>query len=368
MIKGITLSPKRSYSNTILLKDVFGNMISSMKVTLENCLNEYDEFIKNNSCTFYQSPKHLNLLENLLGIKTKFIAAIENEKLVGVLPFFQKKTKFGDVINSLPFFGSYGGVISNKKDVKKSIIDFLNDYNKENEVLSSVIISNPFEHTEIYEKYYRFHEKEDRMVQCTKFDNMSDVDLWNNFEQRVRRSVRKAEKNSVFIEYASLSDELLDDFYNTHISNFSSKDGTTKPKEFFTLLKENLIIGKDYDILIAIHDSKPIAYLLIFYFKFFTEYYMPAYNIEKSSLQGTSLLIWESMKKSLTNNIKYYNFGGTHMDQKSLYNFKKGWGANDFHYKYYVYGDLTRINELGRDILKENFKNFYVYNYGKLSN
>ena len=142
-------------------------------------------------------------------------------------------------------------------------IDFLNEYNKENEILSSVIISNPFEETEVYEKYYRFHEKEDKMIQCTKFDNISEDDLWNNFEQRVRRSVRKAEKNSVSIEYATINEELLDDFFKIHVSNFSSKDGSAKPREFFTLLKENFVVGKDFDVLTAIHDSKPIAYLLV---------------------------------------------------------------------------------------------------------
>jgi len=56
------------------------------------------------------------------------------------------------------------------------------------------------------------------------------------------------------------------------------------------------------------------------------------------------------------------------MDQKSLYNFKKGWRTDDFHYNYFIYADLNRINDLGEVILKENIKKFYVYNYDKLSN
>jgi len=339
-----------------------------MKVELESCLNEYDEFLKNNICTFYQSRKYLNFLEKILKIKTEFITAIENRKMIGVMPFFRKKTNLGTVVNSLPFFGSYGGVISDQKEARKNIIDFLNEYNKENDVLSSVIIENPFESSEIYEKYYEFNEKERRMIQCLKFNNISKDELWNNFEQRVRRSIRKAEKNLVSVEYSVPDNKLLDDFYKTHVANISSKNGATKPKGFFKILKDSFIVGKDYDILTAIHDSEPIAYLLVFYFKSFTEYYMPAYSVDKSDLQGTSLLIWESMKKSLANNMKYYNFGGTHMEQKSLYNFKKGWGTGDFYYNYYVYGNFSKINELGENLLKENFKNFYVYNYGKLSN
>lgn len=338
-----------------------------MRISLSSHLIEYDEFLKNNLCTFYQSEKYLNFLERLLRIKTEFIIATENKKMIGVLPFFRKKTKFGIVLNSLPFFGSYGGIISENIEAKKNIINFLNEYNKENDILSSVIIANPFDSSEIYEKHYEYIEKEQKMIQCLKFNKNSSAELWNNFEQRVRRSVRKAEKNLVSVEYSIPDNKLLDDFYKTHVENISSKNGATKTKEFFNILKDSFIVGKDYDILTAIYDSKPIAYLLVFYFKSFTEYYMPAYNVDKSNLQGTSLLIWESIKKSLTNNMKYYNFGGTHMEQKSLYNFKKGWGTGEINYNYYVYGDFNKINELGENLLKENFKNFYVYNYEKLS-
>jgi len=339
-----------------------------MRISLDGDQIEYDDFLKNNLCTFYQSKKHLRFLEKLLKIKTEFIIATEKKKMIGVIPFFRKKTKFGIVINSLPFFGSYGGVISENIEAKKNIINFLNEYNKENDILSSVIVANPFDSAEIYEKYYEYKEKEQKRIQCLRVNKISEDRLWNNFEQRVRRSIRKAEKNLVSVECSTLDNKQLDDFYKTHVENISSKNGATKPREFFKILKESFVVGEDYDVLTAIYDSESIAYLLVFYFKSFTEYYMPAYNVEKSNLQGTSLLIWESIKKSLTNNMKYYNFGGTNMGQKSLYNFKKGWGTDDFNYNYYVYGDFNKINELGENLLKENFKNFYVYNYEKLSN
>jgi lipid II:glycine glycyltransferase (peptidoglycan interpeptide bridge formation enzyme) len=338
-----------------------------MIIDLVSKPNEYDEFINNNLSTFYQSSKHLKFLEQALQMNAKFIAAKENNELIGVMPIFCKKTKLGTVVNSLPFFGSYGGVISNKIEVKKNILNFLNKYNKELNVLSSVIISNPFEDTNIYDKNFKFIDKVERIIQCVNLTNLSKEKLWEKFEQRVRRAIRKAEKNLVTIEYSKSNEEVLE-FYNYHVQNISIKNGTVKPKEFFKILKDNFKINEDFDILTAKHNSKSIAYLLVFYFKSFTEYYMPAYDVEKSNLQGTSLLIWESMKKSLKNGVKYYNFGGTHKIQDSLYNFKKGWGTNDLHYNYYVYSDLERLEKIGKDDLKTNFKNFYVYNYNKILN
>lgn len=339
-----------------------------MQIELISNINEYDELINNNSSTFYQSSKHLKFLEQLLQENVEFIVAKENNELVGAMPIICKKSKWGKVINSLPFFGSYGGIISKDITSKKKILNFLNEYNKEEEILSSVIISNPFESTEIYDKNYKFIDKVERIIQCTSLKNKSEKDLWNNLEQRTRRSIRKAEKKFVTVEYSNLSKEIMSDFYRQHFENISAKNGSVKPKEFFKCVKENFKSKEDYDVLIAKHKGKIIAYLLVFYFKSFTEYYMPAYDIQNSNLQGTSLLIWESMKKSLLKNIEHYNFGGTHTIQDSLYNFKKGWGTIDLHYNYYIYSDLDMLNSINKDDLITHFKNFYIYNYNKISN
>lgn len=338
-----------------------------MKVELGDVnLDEYNYFLKKNSSTFYQYSKHLMFLEKLLKIKSRYVIARENKTIIGIFPFFEKKTKFGNVINSLPFFGSYGGVIASQANVKKEIIEFMNQYNKQNEILSSVIISNPFDSSEVYNKYYKFNEKENRLIQCIKLDGLSIEQLWNNFEQRVRRAIRKAEKNLVIVERPILNKKLFEHFHHLHVKNISSKKGQTKPQSFFYFLKKCFKQGKDYDIFVAKHESKSIAYLLTFYFKSFTEYYMPAYEFEKSDLQATSLLIWKSMKESLGKNAEYYNFGGTNINQKSLYLFKKGWDASDFHYNYFIYGNKIRIKEIGLSNIKDNFKNFYVYPYEKL--
>jgi len=339
-----------------------------MKIELASKPEEYNELMNCNSSTFYQSSKHLKFLEQILQVNAEFIVARENNELIGVMPIFCKKSKLGTVINSLPFFGSYGGIISKKMEVKKNILNFINEYNRKNNILASVIISNPFESSEIYDKHYEFVDRVERIIQCVNLNNNSEKNVWEKFEQRVRRSIRKAEKNLVTIEYSEPTKEIVEDFYNYHVENISAKHGSIKPKEFFTCVKENFANSKDYDILTAKYESKPIAYLLVFYFKSHTEYYMPAYDIQNSNLQGSSLLIWESIKKSLAMNMKYYNFGGTHRIQDSVYNFKKGWGTNDFNYNYYIYSDLDRLEEIGKEDLKRNFKNFYVYNYNKISN
>jgi lipid II:glycine glycyltransferase (peptidoglycan interpeptide bridge formation enzyme) len=339
-----------------------------MKIELVSKPTEYDEFVKKNPSTFYQSSKHLKFLENILKINAKFIVARDNNEMVGVMPIFCKETKFGKVINSLPFFGSYGGVIGQKNEAEKNIIKFLNEYNEKSDILSSVIISNPFKNTDVYEKYFKFVDKNERLIQCINLKNNTKENLWNNFEQRVRRGIRKAEKNMIVVENSEPTEKLLKKFYKHHVKNISIKNGAVKPKEFFVEMVKNFKINEDYEILTAKYQSEPIAYLLVFNFKTFTEYYMPAYDVEKSNLQGTSLLIWESIKNSLLKKMEFYNFGGTHMKNDSLYNFKKGWNTGDFQYNYYTYANVDKLEEIGKEKLKSIFKYFYVYNYNKILN
>ena len=77
-----------------------------MKTEIISDLNllEYGEFLsKNKSSTFYHSVNHLNFLESQINSKPFFITVREQNKLIDVLPFLMKKTKFGKVVNSLPF-------------------------------------------------------------------------------------------------------------------------------------------------------------------------------------------------------------------------------------------------------------------------
>jgi len=327
---------------------------------------EYENFIKNNFSSFYHSKSHILFLKDLLKIEPNFIQVKEKDEIIGLMPFFIKKSKHGLVINSLPFFGSYGGIVS-KNDCTKLILNELNNFNLENDILSSVIISNPFLQNEsMYEDHYSYTFKDQRLIQYLDLKNKSENDLWNSLEQRVRRAVRKSQKLNITVTNPELSDEVIDEFYNMHITEMQSKGGKNKPKEFFQKIKENFIIHRDYEIFCAQYNEENISYLLVFYHNNFAEYYMPAYTSESKNTQSTSLLIWSSIKSSIQQKVDFYNFGGTWKNQSELYRFKRGWNAIDFNYNYYINCDLKKIKEIGIDELSKNYEFFYIVPFNKI--
>lgn len=321
---------------------------------------EYEDFVKNNFSSFYHSKNHIFFLKDLLKIEPHFIQVKEKNEIIGLMPFFLKKSKHGTVINSLPFFGSYGGIIY-KNDCTKLILDELNNFNLENDILSSVIIPNPFFQDEsMYENHYSYKFKDHRLIQCLELNNKSESELWDSVEQRVRRAVRKSQKLNITVTNPELTDEVIDEFYKMHVTEMQSKGGKIKPNNFFQKIKEHFTIHQDYEIFCAKNNEKNLSYLLVFYHNNFTEYYMPAYTSESKNTQSTSLLIWNSIKSSLDHGTNFYNFGGTWKSQPELYKFKRGWNSTDFTYNYYINCDLEKIKEIGIDEISKIYEFFYI--------
>ena len=72
----------------------------------------------------------------------------------------------------------------------------MNNYISENDILSSVIITNPFNtENSIYEKFYDHNFSEKRFTQCIDLKNKSSEITRKNFEKRVRWTIKKCEKN-----------------------------------------------------------------------------------------------------------------------------------------------------------------------------
>ena len=93
---------------------------------------------------------------------------------------------------------------------------------------------------------------------------------------------------------------------------------------------------------------------------------MPAYNSDFKNLQAPSLLIWESIKDSISKNMKYYNFGGTWKNQSELYRFKRGWNTTDLNYHYYINAKIEKIKDIDRNELISEYENFYVFPFDRL--
>lgn len=340
---------------------------------------EFKEFntLSNNSL-FYHTDKYIDFLESVLEkCEYKCLMALDNQKIVASMPFFVKKSPIGAVVNSLPFFGSHGSIISLpgvSDEIKWALLTEFDEFCKLNQVLSSTIIENfrdPIHHLLERTNYSYREQRNGGITKLTKISENNDIEetLMLKFHSKTRNAIRKSLKSKVSIKIET-SEEVLNELYLMHVENMEAKNGKTKPKVFFSEISKHFEKNHDYKIFTARDtDGTLIAALLLFYCKDFVEYFVPAIRYEYRSDQVMSGLIFSAMKNALIEGTEInWNWGGTWDGQETLRKFKSKWGSEEFVYYYYtkIYGDAEKIRNMKISELEDLFEFFYVMPYREL--
>lgn len=336
----------------------------------ESIEKAYDDFLLTSPDTLlFASNKYRKLLKKFLNEEDFYFVAIDqNKNIVGALPAFLKKNALcGNILNSLPFYGSNGGVIEfeNNIEVRKALVGAFYSFARENNCVASTLVSSSLEPLKIfYDEYVDYTCKDSRIGQVTPlplFSASADNDemVMKLIDSKMRNLIRKAQKLEIKIgkeERVSCLDFLI----TTHQENLAAIGGIAKSENFFKLVPEFFIYGSDYKIYYAKKDGQLIAALLLFYYNKTVEYYTPVIKAEFRSSQPMSLIIFEAMKEAVANGYRWWNWGGTWASQGGVYHFKSQWGTQDKMYYYYTkIFDETILNKTKEQLL-EAYPYFFV--------
>ena len=326
---------------------------------------EYENFILNHqNSMMYHSIKYINLLKELIRAKTLCIVSRNDGKIDGVLPIMYKDGKFGRVMNSLPYYGSNGSVLTSCEQTTNLILNFYDQISNDPAVASSTIITNPFDIKSILNKT-DFTHKDYRIGQFTdiEFSHNHREKLLKKFHYKTRNVIRKALKHNVNVVVDNSKLNLL---YRLHKDNMESIGGMAKEIEIINQITNTYQENKNYKVYVAVYENQIVAGLLVFYFKETVEYYMPVINSKFRNLQALSLLIFEAMTDASIAGFKNWNWGGTWESQKGVYSFKKKWGTLDKNYYYLTKVNNNDIYKLDEYTLLEEYPNFFVIPFKNL--
>ena len=138
-----------------------------IQVLEENLFNDYDDFLlKNKNNLFYASSKYLLFLEKVLNCKSHVLIVKVDDSIIACLPLMFKDGNLGRVYNSLPFYGSNGGIISNTESATSLLIKKYNEITSEDNVASSNYIENPLNKIPL-ESLINYNEEDYRIGQFT---------------------------------------------------------------------------------------------------------------------------------------------------------------------------------------------------------
>ena len=335
---------------------------------------EYERLLLEDENTLILSTlKYRSLLEWITECEPYYIVAYENDKMVGCLPTFLKRNqKYGNVLNSLPWYGSNPGITlslcCNKTDVIDGLIKSFHRLALEHNCISSTLVNRPFEDDMNFIGYDFLDKRIGMFTHLPVFDNDIDKKLMDIIHSKTRNLIRKAQKVGITSYHSNSIDDLMF-LAETHKRNMETVGAPVKDRDFFMKLSDIFEYDKDYRVYIAELDGVKIGGLLLLYFNKTVEYFTPAIDVKYRSYQPLNHLIFNSMKDMSEKGFKYWNWGGTTLPgMEGVYHYKKRWGSHECVYHYYTtfYRDLHIIRQTSSDVLLKEYPHFYVIPFSKL--
>lgn len=302
-------------------------------------------------------------LIDLLGCRPLYLAAVDQHKEIhGILPLMATEGPFGTVLNSLPFFGSNGGVIATDEMARRELWRAYADMLKEPGLAAATVIENPLL---IANSNIPYDMLDHRVGQVTflKFDNDPATGLMRILDPTARRNIQKAERSCVEV---GIDNAALPELEAIHRENMMEIGGRVKPHEFFELIPQHFRPGIDWNLFVARRNRAVVAALLLFYSGNTVDYYIPGTRLDERVHQPAAAIIRHAMLDAYARGRTIWNWGGTWLTQDGVLRFKRKWGAVDKPYCYYIRVVNPSLYDADRATLLDAYGYFYVLPFERL--
>jgi len=319
------------------------------------------------------APYYLELLSSYLRLEPTMLAIFHEGELLGLLPLFVKVGPAGNVANSLPYYGSYGGCLispslnkQKRRVVKAQLLSGLLDWAMEEDVSLLTIINHPFEEDiDLYISEIRPDFHDERIGQVLPLPQIGDPEealerLMLKAHQKTRNMIRKGlQLTEVRVENNIEAFRFL---HEVHRDNMEALGGHPKEWGFFQLVQERLMPVKEYMLYVGYVDNQHVAASLTLRYGGVIEYFTPVIRQEFRPTQALSAVIMHALQDGAVSGYRWWNWGGTWLNQKGVYSFKARWGGEDRHYLYHikVLRNLKGFIEMGKDGLLKGYPFFYT--------
>lgn len=301
---------------------------------------------------FYHSSSYRQLLVEHLGCEDRTLVARDGGAVRGVMPLL-----FRDgVYNSLPYYGSNGGVLATGDEAASALVAAYDALAVGSDTVSATVIENPFgavapapAHTLVDERIAQFTD--------LRGDPMARA------ESSARRNVRRAEAAGITVR---IDPDALQRLYELHDANIRALGGRPKQRAFFDLVGTRLREGDEWRLFAAYRNGEMVAGLLLFYFGTTVEYFTPAIDHRHRAEQPLAAILAEAIPDAAERGFERWNWGGTWLSQESLLRFKRKWGAEERRYRYFVQLNRDELLDETPESLRERFGDFFVLPYSAL--
>lgn len=325
----------------------------------------------------YHSPFWLGLLEETLGAPVRLLGLLEQGRLGAAIPYAVAEGPLGPVLNSLPFFGTIGGIISaeggpGRLEQFRTLARALFGVAEDMGAFSTCLITRPGDPMETsYRRAFRPDFEDFRTAYFLDLPEPSkeepvDQQMLRTMAPHKRRALRKARGRSFRVRAASRPEELAA-FCEMHRRDLTRRGGLAKPASFLEAVSRRLD-SKGVELWVAQDGPAVAAGILFFLHEGTAEYYMTGLSPEYRDQHPQTAIIYEAARSFSERGMRVLNFGGTWPTQNGLARFKSEWGAAPKPYRYLirVFRDRLSLRSLTPGWLTERYPFFYVLPFSEL--
>jgi hypothetical protein len=327
---------------------------------------EYERFL--HSCEgglLYYSSRYRHFLKDLLGCQSRYWIAREKGDIQGVLPTMIQEGRFGPVLNSLPFFGSHGGILARNPSAHQALCEHYKQILREGDFAAATMVENPLARLNPAD-LPPSNEEDHRVgqfVDLAPWSEKSLEDCLPLIASSARRNVRKALKQGIEVEVNNLA---MGELEACHREAMGAIGGNEKSPRFFELVSRHFRPDHDFKIYVASCEGQSLAALLLFFYHQTVEYFVPATRVAHRSRQPLPLIVATAMHQTAQKGFKRWNWGGTWPSQDGVYRFKKKWGSVDLPYDYFIQVNNEKIYQATPQELLREYPSFYVLPFSSL--
>ena len=273
----------------------------------------WEEFVLGSpQATFFHKVGWRTIFEQVLRLKTRFLIAERQGKVVGVLPLVhQKDFLSGNALISAPFCVEGGPLASD--DEARSALD-----------AAALGLMD-----ELKASYIEFRSRK-----ATRVNWDVRADLYATFSRPIfpddkanllaiprkqRAVVRKTLESSLVSE----TDDTIERFYRIYAESVRNLGTPVFPRKYFTALTK--VFAGDCDIVVVVDKGIAVSAVMNFYFR---DTVMPYYGGGIASARRTGandFLYWEVIRRAALRGYRNFDFGRSKA-HTGAFAFKKNWG------------------------------------------
>ena len=297
----------------------------------------WDEFVKDNSGSFYQCYKWRFVYEKQ-GVKTFYLMANDEKNSInGVFPFVKVPMFLNDSMHSVPIGGAYGGPLGRSGEIVTALMERMSEICVKEMVTYSNILMNPhINNTELITccssmKYKPIYTTEN--APKTFVLNTQDYEtIWKkSFNTKVRNQVRKAKKNGVEIIRNDWS--MLNKYYSILVENRKKLKTRIIRREIFYKILD--LFREHTELYLALYKHELIAGAYCFDFQNIRYLFDNVSIPEYMKYCPNNLLYSEMIKDACSeSDINKFDFGST-APNSSHFHWKKQYGGTPVPLQYY---------------------------------